>query len=479
MKAGEQQPEPESQLVGVSWIVKRTGLDRSTVRRRAANGTIPVATRLAGRYRFDLDQIAAWIASEAQWLSVSETAKRLGSSSVTIHQRVKDGQLRARTIGSGQQNHHLQIDVASIEAYEHARSRERTPFQHAVKTALARSGLTVLEAAARTGIRDRTVHGWMSGQKVPFRDNLERFTEVTGEPNLVNLIESQPRTIRLTCRECGAVKEQRTGKVRASERRSPTRITVDWEKGEGTYVCARCTSSGNAKKMIARVVKRKGHKGLLEGAKHLAAWREKHPEELTRNALHASASRQPKQLDERGEARYGLAMLHLKPEGTMALCASCRRLLFTEAAHARVQRSRGGIEIGKFHAPCDREWRRSETYRAWASSRETASRSGYTAPRPMPPPPSSRPVTEASLLESYQTTLRFFWCLERVGRVARDGDGHVLSVAQLAKRLHIDRTTLYRRVENFLALLPDETLATGRVKRWREIFLTLRQGAPK
>lgn len=53
--------EPRS-LVGVSWMVKRTGLDRATVKRGAASGRIPGATKLLGVWRFDPQAVEQWIA---------------------------------------------------------------------------------------------------------------------------------------------------------------------------------------------------------------------------------------------------------------------------------------------------------------------------------------------------------------------------------------------------------------------------------
>lgn len=53
--------QPARVLVGVSWMVKRTGLGHTTIVVNAAKGLIPSATKLLGRWRFDPDVIEAWI----------------------------------------------------------------------------------------------------------------------------------------------------------------------------------------------------------------------------------------------------------------------------------------------------------------------------------------------------------------------------------------------------------------------------------
>lgn len=53
--------QPARVLVGVSWVVKRTGLGHTTIVVNAAKGLIPSATKLLGRWRFDPDVIEAWV----------------------------------------------------------------------------------------------------------------------------------------------------------------------------------------------------------------------------------------------------------------------------------------------------------------------------------------------------------------------------------------------------------------------------------
>lgn len=49
--------------VGTSWVTQKTGLDRTTIKRAAAKGLIPSATKLLGRWRYDPALIEAWIAA--------------------------------------------------------------------------------------------------------------------------------------------------------------------------------------------------------------------------------------------------------------------------------------------------------------------------------------------------------------------------------------------------------------------------------
>lgn len=48
-------------LVGIQCVVTRTGLSRTTIKRAAAAGLVPGATKLLGAWRFDPDRIEAWI----------------------------------------------------------------------------------------------------------------------------------------------------------------------------------------------------------------------------------------------------------------------------------------------------------------------------------------------------------------------------------------------------------------------------------
>lgn len=52
--------EPARQLVGVAWVARRTGLHRVSVARAARDGRIP-AYRVLGEWRFDPDEIEAWL----------------------------------------------------------------------------------------------------------------------------------------------------------------------------------------------------------------------------------------------------------------------------------------------------------------------------------------------------------------------------------------------------------------------------------
>lgn len=62
-------------LVGVSWVVKRTGLHRTTIEKAAARGAIPGATKLLGCWRFDPDVIERWIAAGRTTQQTTELAE--------------------------------------------------------------------------------------------------------------------------------------------------------------------------------------------------------------------------------------------------------------------------------------------------------------------------------------------------------------------------------------------------------------------
>jgi hypothetical protein len=92
---------------------------------------------------------------------------------------------------------------------------------------------------------------------------------------------------------------------------------------------------------------------------------------------------------------------------------------------------------------------------------------------PIPPRPARRMSSAEELTEGYIATVRYFWQKESHRPAARDEHGDPRSVTWLAQDLGITRDGLRRRVERFLALLPDEAVASGRVAHWRATFVPL------
>ena len=152
----------------------------------------------------------------------------------------------------------------------------------------------------------------------------------------------------------------------------------------------------------------------------------------------------------------------------------CHRLVYTEAANARHFRQQGRWNVGRFHGPCYYAWHQSATMRAWVSDCRRAGVTGQLKPEmPIPPRPAKRMSSDEELAEGYAATVRYFWQREESSRAARDEHGELLSIAALARSMGLSRVSLYNRVQRFLSLLPDEGAAKGRVKAWRDVFLTL------
>lgn len=356
-------------------------------------------------------------------------------------------------------------------------------FKAAVLRALERTGLTLRGAAKESGNSLTTVYSWFNGKGMPFRDNLGRFAEVLGDPGLVYLIESQHRWLRMTCRVCGDVREEKPGLVRAYEKkRDSDRIEVDWNSGGVDYICGKHAGKYKASKRDQPIMKRRGRQALRDRAKPLAAWRETNPEthaEQSRANV-AKAREALLLLDGADLARVRLGKLTLKPEGTFSLCAYCHRLIFTTATETRQRQARGAQEVvRKFHVACLKTWRRSEACRAWRLACGKALRSGASIPpMPMPPPSDEGVISGKKLAEYYLTTVRYFRQLHRSSWAVFGEDGQPRSIGWLARDLGKSRKTVYLRVERFVSLLPDGATATGRVKEWRDIFLPLWHDRP-
>lgn len=286
---------------------------------------------------------------------------------------------------------------------------------------------------------------------------------------------SAPRTrvppITLTCRGCRVVVLRAPGVVRMRQKQAPPgRIVVDTATGVGTFVCRSCSGTQRLNAHRARLRQRLGreraNRRIAAGA---ARWREAEPEQWAATiqksvaATHARRG-QPHTIDDRQRAAASLGGLKLEPNGRLGLCALCDRLLYTHAS----QLARRPHDGDRSHRLCVLAWRR-----------ETRQRPGTW------PPSSSRPGrgrSDAELRVAYQTTVRYLKLKHPTkGPRAPDLDAYgapIRTVDQLARTLGVTPSQLYRRVERFLAVLPDEALAVGKVGAWRRIFLTLEPPAP-
>lgn len=424
-------------------------------------------------------------------------AEQIGVTRETVLNWARRGLLPGGTCSSGRQKWLFQASDL-VKAAQLARNipeglrRHKAPnpsaFHSALRLARERTGLTIAALCAASKVSEATLHRWTTGKSKPLREGLERLVEVLNAPELLSLIEISARhpvrsphqQIRMTCRECGKVRDETPGQVREFERkRDPDRLSVDWEAGEATHFCDECTGRARFTKRNLALIKDHGRSHLRKerskAAKaQIAANPEGHAVKL-RAAQAASAALGLQHLDKRAMARYRLSRLKLKLRGEIKPCSLCGLILFIHEANAHSQRVRGGRTIGAAHGPCFRKWRTTKDGRRWLSDCFAARRSG----EPTPPIPSKlrgrgRPVTSASLSGAYEATVRYFRQRERTKHALRNEDGEPLNVTQLAIELGFKRGSLLERVQWFLNHLPEETVATGPVRTWREIFLTLR-----
>jgi hypothetical protein len=342
-----------------------------------------------------------------------------------------------------------------------------SPFREALNGALIRAGLTLDEAAALADLSPRTVESWSYGYHTPFRDDLQRFAQTVGTPELVDLIESRHRRIHLTCRQCGRPRDAEPGEVRQYlKSRAPGRVTVDWDKGEGQDICRTCDRRSRFTTMHHNLAKRHGRKALRDRAKkHLGAWRKDNPDKQLKlqQAATAAAAATPK--SPAAMARQRLGQFSIEPAGVFGLCALCHKLLFVWDADVRAKLAREGRHnVGRFHGACYARWQKTAENRA----------------EPLPDPLKGRTTSEQWLATAYTATLMYFRQLVGSKQAFRDEDGQLRKIAWLSTpegRAHapvaLSRKGLYKVVKQFLAYLPDEAVATGLVKSWREVFLML------
>lgn len=105
-----------------------------------------------------------------------------------------------------------------------------------IAAALDRKGWSVAHVFRRIGVRSSsTLHGWLTGEHVPYYDNLAAFARELELPELLNLIAFRHRRIKLTCTECTSSVELIPGV--AKQRQT---AVYDPRTGEGSYVCMSC-----------------------------------------------------------------------------------------------------------------------------------------------------------------------------------------------------------------------------------------------
>lgn len=274
----------------------------------------------------------------------------------------------------------------------------------------------------------------------------------------------------MTCRSCGEVSQLQPGEVRSRSKAAEAitggaaRWAVDPAAGVGTFICQTCSQAQNLNDYRGRLRKRLGHGGAAERiAAPAARWRSQHPDAWAdakaRGVAASVATRKGQSLNLTPEqlARSGLAHMKLTLRGQLSLCSLCDRLVWTMAGE--IARYPDG---GRQHARCIREWRHRER-------RDISTQPPGTSQR-------GRGRSPDELMDCYVAAVRLFRLKHAPPKshmVDRDTHGHVRSVAWLAADLGTSPSQLYRRVERFLSLLPDEGRATGMVKVWRDVFFAL------
>jgi transcriptional regulator with XRE-family HTH domain len=352
----------------------------------------------------------------------------------------------------------------------------RATFGAALKSVLEQRTWTLSAASVASGFKRHTIRRWINGRTAPYREDVERLAITLNAPSLMAHTNGiRHRRIEVVCPECGTTRTKIPNVVKALEIKNlSTLIAVNWEQGKAQQLCVTCSHRATANRLNTTLTKRKGRKGLTERAQGLVNWLNDNPDKHQSFQQAATAARWKTPPDDRAKARWRLGKLPLNLTGKIALCQLCYRVLYTKRAKVESQSHRGDRNIGLFHGPCFNTWRRSPEWAAWVSARVSAAKSGNaTPPIPLPPRPARRPVTESSVLEAYETTIRYFRIQEHSSLADRSDDGKVQSLAWLAGQLGLSRQGLRQRVIRFLSTLPESECVTGTVVIWREVFLLL------
>jgi transcriptional regulator with XRE-family HTH domain len=122
---------------------------------------------------------------------------------------------------------------------------DTTPAAAAYQAALQRTGRSQRDVLQAAGLAQKTVWNWLTGENVPYRENVKALADELNAPELLTLLPSRPKFLEMTCRECGAVEERPTGRVTAkgtgaggSNRHFA--IELDLANGRGVWTCTDC-----------------------------------------------------------------------------------------------------------------------------------------------------------------------------------------------------------------------------------------------
>ena len=135
---------------------------------------------------------------------------------VSLHCR-HCGTERVRPPNQKRDHRRLCIRCSRLPSIRFARYHSPKPnhtFRMLLGEALDRNALTLVKACDSAGINRVTVQRWMSGAKVPWRHSVERLAAVLDAPELIDAVRTKTGLTKVTCPDCGAVRNHQATQMR-------------------------------------------------------------------------------------------------------------------------------------------------------------------------------------------------------------------------------------------------------------------------
>ena len=149
---------------------------------------------------------------------------------------------------------------------QHGLYRRETPVDQAIQAGLRRAGLTLEQAYRAAKVNHSTIARWRGGGAANW-PTLKRFADAILATELFDLVPCSGRPVALSCPHCSRERVFPLYTIRSEQARGHLKGIVT-KNGRGVADCASCTAVDKAYAMAtatrARIIKKRGHKGLSE-----------------------------------------------------------------------------------------------------------------------------------------------------------------------------------------------------------------------
>ena len=313
-------------------------------------------------------------------------------------------------------------------------------FQTALLESLKRKEVTLKQACATAGIRERTVLSWIRGDFVPRRDSLEQLAAVLDAPALIATITSRIGRITVTCPDCGKVRSYKSSNFkREIERYNRPISAVNWETRTASYLCTTCNGRRLMQDYNRKQMKRHGLKPYVERGRRMRAMQT--PEQHAMVVEMAAAKRRGKARSEESRRNQSVAQISPRPVGRFGLCRICTLIVYSRNQDSRAQA----------HAICLSQWKHDH--------KRAFTKDAYP-PRPRGHTPSA---TELSI--------SFEMCVLHLIRGESIGESDLQDGKGLAALMGMSRRSVIDRIKGFLKRLPTDGRGGKKLARWSDVLL--------